>query len=316
MPHTQSHSVNAKGALSTVNNCALCGVLLTSHGENASSVCQSISCRMQAAALPAHRKCAVCETPIVSRHWPRGVCDLMACQIEYFVSRPRRAAEARRAREIETALTSRRRSAAQRGMSALVAESYPVALLPLNTDQSSVLPAHRRNTFAQHVRTNLAEARVRVAAGERVTEEHVTSAVLGESAQARTERLAQEGMLQTACAVCRGRCCQWGGNHAFNTPDTMVRYLQQHPEHDDDTIVNRYLGHIGTRTMTHGCVYQHELGCTLPGELRSNSCHQYLCDGLRMIKDACAPGQPVRAFFVQIKDGRTMRRAFVSVSET
>ena len=93
----------------------------------------------------------------------------------------------------------------------------------------------------------------------------------------------------------------------------MVRYLQEFPTHDDETIVAQYLSYIAPRTLTMGCVYQHEHGCTLPRELRADICNRFYCSHLNMIRNEYAAGEPVRAYFVHLEEGRLAGDRFVEI---
>ncbi len=120
-------------------------------------------------------------------------------------------------------------------------------------------------------------------------------------------------MLGAGCAACRGDCCRGGGEHAYNSDNTMLRYVDNHPHQSDDEIVARYLGFMAARTITHSCVYQTDQGCTLPRELRSDTCNDFYCGGLMMIRNQFASGDPVRAYFALAHDGRLVGGGFAEV---
>jgi hypothetical protein len=70
---------------------------------------------------------------------------------------------------------------------------------------------------------------------------------------------------------------------------TVRDYAAAHPELTDEAIVQAYLAHLPAQALHPGCVYQGELGCTLPREMRSAICNSYLCTGLQMAVDATTP---------------------------
>lgn len=93
----------------------------------------------------------------------------------------------------------------------------------------------------------------------------------------------------------------------------MLAQLQRDPSADDETIIGRYLQHLGERTMTHGCVYQGALGCTLSPELRADICHRFLCTGLLMLQGKFDDGQPVRAYLIHRRGDALSGDRFVAI---
>jgi hypothetical protein len=241
-----------------------------------------------------------------------GVCSGGTCILEGVV-RPGLAAalEARNAL-VASATRRRDRSAAQRGIDVTARRSYALAVLPRNTARSSRLPARRRAAFEQHLRNNLAEARGRLAAGD-VSEPRYVEPTLESRSPAGLQ--AELALLGVGCAACRGSCCSKGHDHAFNSVDTMMQYLHAHPTDDDDSIVGRYMSWIGPRTMTGGCVFQQETGCSLPRDLRADICNRFYCDGLLMIRHRFSEGEPVRAYFVHRWKGGFTGDRFVDAGE-
>ncbi len=207
----------------------------------------------------------------------------------------------------------RNRSAASRGISVAERESYKLAILPRIYNRPSALPPVRRNAFEAHLRANLAKARARLAAGESLAPAAPINARQPGDTRSEAEREAERKLLGAGCAACRGWCCLAGGNHAFNDVDTMVRYLQAFPTHDDETIVARYLSYLAPRTLTGGCVYQHEHGCTLPRDLRADVCNRFYCSHINMIRNEYNAGDPVRAYFVHVEAGRLVGDRFVEI---
>ncbi len=195
----------------------------------------------------------------------------------------------------------RRRAAAARGLAPDEIESYRLAVLPFNNDRVSRLPPQRRTLFEQHLREQLAEARHRLAAGETYSP---PQAPPDDSAQTPAERDAESRLLGAGCATCRGKCCQLGGNHAFQSSMTLMGYLERFPSLDDDTIVSQYLAHLAEETLGKGCVFQGSLGCTLPRDMRAEICNTFFCGDIRMLKNRFSPGEPVRAYIVNQRGGR------------
>lgn len=279
-------------------------------------LCGAPGCTHRLAAIPAFQKCRVCTRPLNPTQLAGGVCADARCREEWLVQRPLRQEREDWAQRTEGVEQRRDRAAARRGIPQDERASWRVALLPKNTDRSSRLPDRRWLAFEEHVRTCLADARERLAAGE-VAPSPVPPTtvpvvpVLDDATLAQQE--AEQALLGAACAACRGVCCKSGGEHAFVRSDTMVGYLQRFPTHDDEAILALYRTYRRPRTMTHGCVFQVSDGCALPRDLRGYTCNAFHCRGLNMIRDQYAPGDPVRAYFVHTTDGGLSGGQFVQI---
>ncbi|MCE2901750.1 MAG: hypothetical protein ACK6DP_04030 [Gemmatimonas sp.] len=274
-------------------------------------LCGAAPCVHRHAALPAFRKCRVCTTPLLPAEWAREVCAEDGCRLAWLQRRIPPAMRQSWERRILGAEVRRNRAAGQRGIPADERASWRVSVLPRNRDRPSALPARRREAFEAHLRRNLAEARARFAAGGPMPS---ASLPASRSDVSPAERDAEAALLGAGCAACRGNCCKEGGNHAFNTSDTMLAYLHRFPEQDDESIVARWLSYLQPRSMTYGCVYQVHDGCALPRDLRGHTCNAYYCEGLKMIRGRYAPGEPVRAYFVHREDDRFTGGQFVQIA--
>jgi hypothetical protein len=292
--------------------CVICGAALAPGQPPTVVVCTSPACQFRARWLPAHQKCRVCQRPLSVKQWPEGVCADRACRERLIVKGALAAKQVNLDALVLKATKRRHRAAAKRGIPSEAQASYRLSIVPRNDDRMSRLPARRRRGFEEHLRSNLAAARSRRDAGEVPPPPSTEIAAPGDPSWLPQQR-AELALLGAGCAACRGYCCRTGGEHAYNTSDTMLRYICDYPDQSDDEIVDRYLGFMEDRTFTHGCVYQRDTGCTLPRELRSDTCNGFYCSGLRMIRNQFASGDPVRAYFVLERAGRLVGGTFVEV---
>ena len=205
----------------------------------------------------------------------------------------------------------RNRSAAQRGIPPEERDSYRMAVLPRNHHRPKKLPRKRRENFEATLRRNIEKARSRLTVGEQPEPPAKVYSVGDDRSEG--EREAERKLLGAGCAMCRGRCCTAGADHAFNDSDTMMRYLQRFPDHDDETIVDRYLSHIATRTLSPGCIFQHEHGCTLPRDLRADICNRFYCSDINVVRNHYFAGDPVRAYFLHEDAGRLIGGRLVNI---
>lgn len=272
----------------------MCGTPHERWRAQAGVLCRSIQCAGRHAMLAASAKCSQCTRPLTVAQMASGVCGSRICREE--AHRDLIAATAAREEALARRLQRRRgRSAAQRGLTPEVAATYHAALLPHNDDRPSRLPARRRALHEAHLRRCLAEARESLAAAPPA--ELPMPAAPSEPQKSAHEH-AVAAVLLAGCAACRGRCCREAQDHAFITADRMMELLQRNPGVTDDAIVARYLSHAGEVTLTNGCVYQGQQGCTLDPELRADICHRFLCKGLTALQRAVREGEPIRAYLV------------------
>jgi hypothetical protein len=110
------------------------------------------------------------------------------------------------------------------------------------------------------------------------------------------------GVLLSACISCRGDCCRTGGEHAYLTSDSMLAYIDEHPDDTPDAVIDAYMAFIPSRTIERGCVYQGAKGCALPREMRSNTCNRFYCASLTAFRSEGMPDTPPRAFFAPVQD--------------
>ena len=266
-------------------------------GMRGPRLCSSVRCAYRYAAIPVSQRCKACAAPLSPASRGRGLCDTPGCAASWQQQQIANDRAASRA-ELQAAIARRNRSAARRGIAAAARDSYRVAIIPRNDDRSTRLPVRRRNTFLQRLRANIAVARARIAAGEDRATTTASYDAIERNGRSDAELAAEVTLMNTGCASCRGSCCQQGGDHAFNSPETVMRYLEQWPTHDDETIVSRYTGHFTPRTMSRGCVFQHTAGCALPRDLRSDICNRYYCNSIMVLRNAFRADDPVGAYFI------------------
>ena len=98
------------------------------------------------------------------------------------------------------------------------------------------------------------------------------------------------------CGLCGGGCCTMGGDRAYVTADTMRRVMRLHPQWSAADVVQAYLDRVAPRTERHSCINHGDGGCTLPRELRSDTCNDFACAALSTLQqqaDGAARRQPV-----------------------
>lgn len=174
------------------------------------------------------------------------------------------------------------------------AGAYRITGVPLNRGRPGVLSDERREMFRAHL-----TALIQTALVQR-DELANTDAPPPVRYSNEVDTAEMSAVLGAACAQCRGQCCHNGGSHAFLTAHEMLAHLIEHPQHSAEDIIALYESYLPEQTLVPGCVYQHETGCVLPRDMRSDTCNWFYCDALTEFKRDHVPDTPVRAFFVQV----------------
>ncbi len=106
-----------------------------------------------------------------------------------------------------------------------------------------------------------------------------------------------------ACSTCRGSCCQSGKTHAYLQPEFLAFRLITEPEETSATLIDDYLRRIPERSMNDSCLYHTAEGCNLPREIRSSTCNEFLCEGIRehCVTTAKAPNTPTAAVAIDLQ---------------
>lgn len=97
------------------------------------------------------------------------------------------------------------------------------------------------------------------------------------------------------CTLCGGGCCSEGGEKAYITKDTIVRYIttqesvqgseQPKIELNALAITNAYLDKLSSRTHDKSCINHTSTGCCLPTEMRSDTCNNFFCPAIKTLKE-------------------------------
>jgi hypothetical protein len=88
-------------------------------------------------------------------------------------------------------------------------------------------------------------------------------------------------VLRASCALCRGKCCRGGGEHAYLDERTMARVRMERPDLDAAAIIRLYVSAVARPGFEGSCLFHGAEGCTLERSLRAELCNSYYCNGLR-----------------------------------
>ncbi len=259
--------------------CIICGDRVHLLPRDVRALCRRPACQWTFNSTPTHARCRLCERPLTSKQFGPRLCDDADCQRR--VAAERRAEQMRRwheARERFERRASGVRSATAPSLGVNDPDGYDLARVPYLPNRTTRLPARRRAAYVVHLRETVAQAFAERAGGVESPDFDLQHDQRYNVA-APSEAIGV--VLGRGCAQCRGACCPQGGTRAFIDAPTIARYLAQHPTATEEEVVAAYLGYLGMRTIAEGCVNQSARGCTLPREMRSTICNNFLCGGLR-----------------------------------
>ncbi len=265
-----------------------------------------------AAFLPGKAQCAICGRGITDReaHLFQS-CDFWRCREERrrqqrALWKEREQRERRWREEFRKRLRLLRDEAA--GLLGIDRpERFEPAVVPAVERPVTGLPPERRSALGDHLVQLTAEAihRRRASPGGRRDD--------GAPAAPPDAESGPTPILQRACAMCQGHCCVAGGSRGYLEVDTILRYLDEHPQLEAPEVVASFLSHVQQSTYEDSCVYHGEHGCTLPRRRRSATCNGFECAEFRRLQEEFSSPGPHRVFLVAVQGSRVVRYAFVDV---
>jgi hypothetical protein len=259
----------------------------------ASSPCYAIPARPMS---PRQSACVVCgasaRAPSAADPYP--TCHAIACRM--VVSRRadmgeasfrhylQRHAQQKREQMALVAVTKARRQAEAeanaRTWTALYAfarlPSGPAAaplrlLLPSGPGRARPLTSARRERYRAHL---LAVAKIAAAMAP------------GTPRAAAIDAAAPSPLPSRLCALCGGGCCTRGSDHAYLGAPTLRRFMDAHPALSPEEVVAAYLERITNKTQAGSCINHTRSGCSLPRDMRSDTCNDFACASLAEVQAA------------------------------
>ena len=269
----------------TAERCAICNTPLTPLDAPTRPTCRSAVCRWRYATMPAAEKCRVCKRPLAPAERLGGVCERAACRDarmrEWREWRARRRVEDQALRAQAGALRAER--AASLGIAD--ADSYHVVLTPSYAGGGLVpVSRERRRKLREHL------TRVATAALEQPT----SSAAAAPPEPPLHPEVGR--VLGAACATCQGHCCRNGTERGYLSADTIRRTFGGEPGLTVRKVVTRYLRRVGKTSQARSCIFHGAAGCTLPREMRSDTCNRYFCGELVHLRRSLETGEISRVF--------------------
>lgn len=159
--------------------------------------------------------------------------------------------------------------------------------LPIGPGQQSNLGLRRQRRYRDHVTRLIAQAMVSKAPPPDLSEHLSASASSPEPSHA-------EQLAGNVCALCKGGCCTKGGESAYLSPDTIRRFMALHPPLRPRDVLAAYLYRLSPKTQRGSCINHTAQGCSLPREMRSDTCNHYLCATQKELHSRLEDDPPLR----------------------
>lgn len=293
------HLLNARDRL-----CSLCSWPLSRIAVAAGTrVCESRTCRDALFHAQNSARCPICQLPLTINRGQDGLCQYVECRMAAQQKQAQmRANEAiqRRRHLIDTVAPETRN---QMALSAGISdpESVPVGIVPRFRQTLVDVPEARRKAFLKHVHSVV----------EQVIDES------GRMPESSTPEPGGSERVLTAqyagCALCQGRCCRNGREHAYLNKETMRRIRRDHPEKNMDQFLEMYLERLPAESVEGSCLFHGQAGCVLPRGIRSNICNEFLCTDIKLIGKTVQNSDADTIFIASVKRDAVVDSCFVSL---
>jgi hypothetical protein len=150
--------------------------------------------------------------------------------------------------------------------------SENVVIFPVNVRSLVMLSEQRKNDFLSHLKTVYTDIIEKRPASSKIYTTQLNQPLNKEESQ----------LLGKACATCKGQCCGLGDDHAYQDTASLGYFLEsQSNTLNLEEITQLYSQYFPSEIYQNACVFQGNMGCTLPTELRSFTCNNYQCSSLR-----------------------------------
>lgn len=250
--------------------------------------------------LSTQNQCAICHaplSPLAAR--VDKVCASPTCRLKLMAENLRE--QERKKRETLELQAHALRDRAAPGLGITEPVAFPLTVLPSFAAPLTNLPERRRRAFRDHLNRVLSQATAR---------ENREEKEAGPPPRKLLSLPVQTAM-GGGCAACKGFCCREGGNRAYLKVKTLRRYLAAHPQQRPREVLAAYLDRLPKKSMHGSCVFHGREGCTLPREMRSDTCNDYLCDAMEKFRLGKSGTEPIRAFFAAAQKGSIQAASFV-----
>ena len=210
-------------------------------------------------------------------------CGRPLCAGQYRLEQRKRDLVERLRGDMSQAIAERERQAAACPSDAT--DTWAAIVTPANTRKLKLLPRRRKYRFAKRL-LKLINGVAASGGLDRF-----------DTDQASVAPASELSIVGTACSNCRGHCCSRGGTSAFIDERLIKRFVLRRPTSPLIDMLRLYCSYLPMKTYEGSCVFHSATGCSLPRDLRSNTCNNTICGGVAELEArASLDGQ--RQFFL------------------
>lgn len=155
---------------------------------------------------------------------------------------------------------------------------YPYAVIPTNSRRITRLPKQRKTFFRDTLFFLIEETLSDLEKMKEAKDEENINTLMDSSPETISPFEVK------ACSLCRGGCCSIGETHAFLKKETLLCYISRHPDLNPSQILDSYMAYLPEYSFEDSCVNHTETGCTLPRNMRSAVCNDYVCNPLNKLR--------------------------------
>lgn len=161
----------------------------------------------------------------------------------------------------------------------LTEKKYPlVVLASFNPGEIVELPEQRKQKYLAHIRQLLQDISEQFPMQHAMPSSDSETNVLNAFSLEKEKMSALNGMI---CEECKGRCCVNGGDTALLQKETLMRYMNQNPELSAQQVFSQYEARVSNQTYADSCIHHTKTGCSLPREMRADSCNDFYCSTIK-----------------------------------
>lgn len=241
-------------------------------------------------------QCHHCNVTLSYTQYARShYCEKGACQCakvrNYLVAKKQRLSE-----QLNTQIQDFTQSAATNDIaSRLVIDieniTPVVALLPANTNMLQDSNPERKQMFMHHLSSIYEDVKENNSQGNEVYCETLLPPTPEKEAE----------LMGKACATCMGSCCNLGKTHAFLDYPSLKHILGlQSAALTENELLTLYSEYFPEQSYEYSCVFLGKNGCTLPRDLRSFTCNNFLCDEITNYRIALSQADSAVTFAAAI----------------
>lgn len=183
-----------------------------------------------------------------------------------------------------------------------IAETYVTVVTPANQRRLVRQPRRRKYRFAKRL--------IRIAQSTRWDHRKPDTLIHPSGNGLDETNPGTLNIIEQACSNCRGKCCSRGADHAYLNERALIRFAKSQRLETAEQVVSVYCSMIPEKSYERSCVFHSKTGCTLPHEMRSDSCKNTICAGVSELINRIHLDGESRFYLAATNKGMIVRTRF------